>query len=1451
MAGEGVVLEIATSLAVTGDLPAALEAISASFSSLEGKSQALTAAIREITGSIGSISEGFEKAAGSVGIISKSMTDLVEVARVVGSGITGALDASFVEISTGGVAKLSDAISSLNVPMDTLKSNSAAISSLMTEAAEKMTASSDAIKASSAAAAAALAAGGGAGGGGSSPPGGPRNRKPEEPDHWYDKSNQYHGGLNIGLGEMLGGVAIFDSFKEAMTEQQSLIKIAGALGLGDQIKDGQLPPVLEKRLRQILIEPARLGGYVNEADTANLMALTIRRFSPPRPGETAEEQLQGGREMGTLGLRSAELAAQSTGGSVKEAIDSFATISEQFGAFTLDKAKPLYDMAYRMSEVMDRPISEVAGMVTKGATPALSLGMKPEDIMRDMAYFANRLSPATGGVAFENFANAFLKAGKEGKEGVTNRLSPDLHREIASGKTISEQSQQRLIEHFQRGFAGSESPLARLGLVDAKGLPTKEARDDAGNFSIDAALKHIHDLYMAAPNQDARTVISQEVEQATGIRGQRGAELSADPDYLAVRAGFEEHYKEQMSMDQAQKAYFESPLGQMRQFVSLLEDIGNTLATKVLPELSKFLEISNSFLQHTSDALHSDNPVISFASWAAINIGGFGVIAVTALAVLGGAFNTLAKIFRFGAAVGKMLGFGSVPDQESVIPKSTLSKSAIPEPEIAPKTAPVEPPKVTPEPPKTSPETAIPKVGPEVEGESMFSRMAKAGAEGGFKGLIVGAIASIVGEVVLSEIVEPGIDALFGGKGDPRIKKYVAEENADNSLLNKLNPFGDSTDTVNKRHQERLDALQRELKEHPWDPTTGQIKGSSTPAVPTNVEHQTTPQVPSGLDQAAQALMRAAAALLDAAHALNPENKAAPSINGTGSIPPVENRPQAPSRSHPSQMPIPSGPDLSIPSPLSENSGISGLPQLAMNDINSTKTDANTGFLSALPPAETSQEVDDWAKEYSDKIKPFNTNAGPRRFGSAIPETPKEYSDKIKPFNTNAGPRRFGSEIPEIPIDHTRGGTQTAIQNRDGTWFTQTKPNNFYDTMQAIPPPPAPDQAVDSAIDKTIGSGPDQSNIDTMLKWDPEKLMKHHGDFAGMMRIPGVPGMDKATTDLKMQQLLGFSQLSNDPTIRQEQEAVWKHGNFSGINQPPRYTGPIGHHHLPLGEGVPIQAHGFHHYPDSGGTPLARSPGSLMSGHGSVPTSSSPQDILSGKPPSDWQMADMKKLVGMGMSPQDAAGAIGNITVESKGNNKAVGDSGSAFGLGQWHPDRQALFEQLYHKNIKEATHDEQLKFYYDELNLRHQMPHGATPGYSSYSIMHDYEAPKDRMLGGPNDMQRSGIAKSTYDAFMAIPKDQSVPSVMEAGEIPSKVPGPNEFTDTKSDAFGRYGYAYPDNSNTIHSTHHVNVDLDGDTLGSTMVESMVRGTNTANRGISGFDGLMSPSQPGPIIARG
>ena len=95
------------------------------------------------------------------------------------------------------------------------------------------------------------------------------------------------------------------------------------------------------------------------------------------------------------------------------------------------------------------------------------------------------------------------------------------------------------------------------------------------------------------------------------------------------------------------------------------------------------------------------------------------------------------------------------------------------------------------------------------------------------------------------------------------------------------------------------------------------------------------------------------------------------------------------------------------------------------------------------------------------------------------------------------------------------------------------------------------------------------------------------------------------------------------------------------------------------------------------------------------------------KPSAGISSAEQKKgtvddsvrfFMNMGWSKDQAAGIVANLRHESGLRPNAVGDSGKAYGIAQWHPDRQANFAKWAGKDIRNSTLEEQMRFVNYEL---------------------------------------------------------------------------------------------------------------------------------------------------------
>ncbi len=104
-----------------------------------------------------------------------------------------------------------------------------------------------------------------------------------------------------------------------------------------------------------------------------------------------------------------------------------------------------------------------------------------------------------------------------------------------------------------------------------------------------------------------------------------------------------------------------------------------------------------------------------------------------------------------------------------------------------------------------------------------------------------------------------------------------------------------------------------------------------------------------------------------------------------------------------------------------------------------------------------------------------------------------------------------------------------------------------------------------------------------------------------------------------------------------------------------------------------------------------------------------------------------------GWSHEQAAGIAANLAQESGFKANAVGDNGKAYGIGQWHPDRQAKFAQWSGKDIRQSTLEDQLAFVHHELTEGSENRAGnvlaqATSAADAGAIVSKlYERPADR----------------------------------------------------------------------------------------------------------------------------
>lgn len=163
-------------------------------------------------------------------------------------------------------------------------------------------------------------------------------------------------------------------------------------------------------------------------------------------------------------------------------------------------------------------------------------------------------------------------------------------------------------------------------------------------------------------------------------------------------------------------------------------------------------------------------------------------------------------------------------------------------------------------------------------------------------------------------------------------------------------------------------------------------------------------------------------------------------------------------------------------------------------------------------------------------------------------------------------------------------------------------------------------------------------------------------------------------------------------------------------------------------------------------------------------------DTTAGMKGGDKAKYAMSKFMEMGWTKEQAAGLAANLHRESGFKADIVGDGGKAYGIGQWHPDRQKNFSMVFGKDIRGSSLDDQLKFV-------------------DWEMRNTEKVAGDRLRGATNAMQAGGIVSKYYER----PRDTEK-EMRERGNLANGLAGSNiSYSDykgtpfvTKKDASGK-----------------------------------------------------------------
>ncbi|MFT9385522.1 phage tail tip lysozyme [Acetobacter sp.] len=174
---------------------------------------------------------------------------------------------------------------------------------------------------------------------------------------------------------------------------------------------------------------------------------------------------------------------------------------------------------------------------------------------------------------------------------------------------------------------------------------------------------------------------------------------------------------------------------------------------------------------------------------------------------------------------------------------------------------------------------------------------------------------------------------------------------------------------------------------------------------------------------------------------------------------------------------------------------------------------------------------------------------------------------------------------------------------------------------------------------------------------------------------------------------------------------------------------------------------------------------------GQIRGSNLPASQLS-TPETDKRTNDaMRYFVGQGWTSAQAAGIVANLRRESGLNDKAVGDSGRATGIAQWHPDRQAAIENHFGVSLQRMSYAQQLQA------VDYELRQGAERVAGQHIAMQDsgreagaaaslyYERPADR---AGEAYRRGALAQSIETDFMRSQAASGPPMQVSSLSVPS-----------------------------------------------------------------------------------
>jgi len=356
------------------------------------------------------------------------------------------------------------------------------------------------------------------------------------------------------------GFAAYHSFQQAMTEQLALtqtLAMFNVAGASAAQKAAYLSTLHD------IARQAAIGTIYTETETAQAMLGAAQMA-----GFTGKAGLAQFASVFPIALRMAEVGQMQGLGSIEDNIKAaigYAHLTQRYSAAQL---VPGLDEVLAIAERTHTSIAQTLTTMKYGLPMAVAAGANVDQAAAAIGFLMRAGLGRSAGFSIGQMILGVLTAGGP------------INAQLAQYRAAVDRALGKSAPKFQN-LTAHVAALKDLGILDKAGhlaVLNKQGGVDIGKILTDIQRYGAH---------HTQSDLADVLYKAFGIRGMRGATLLALQKDLF--AAFEKLIAGTPGAAAQQATFAQTPLQEFEQLLARLQDIGNVLATELLPDLGKFL----------------------------------------------------------------------------------------------------------------------------------------------------------------------------------------------------------------------------------------------------------------------------------------------------------------------------------------------------------------------------------------------------------------------------------------------------------------------------------------------------------------------------------------------------------------------------------------------------------------------------------------------------------------------------------------------------------------------------------------------------------------------------------------------------------------------------------------------------------------------------------------------